>query len=295
MCKLILGSLEDVKLDATHSVPTATSANGQGQYTVQYTGSPKMFYASTNYVATGAVQIIDKCPPSVNIEGLRHDSVEIEREFAVIVASTYHSLKTRNISVEELKACLMGFNCLTKVYDGSDQSMFRKQRRNFDDPSTTVTKVWNIIGDYISFFDYDILELIANTLGTDQDRQNIIEYKQMFKVYVSQRLFIEIPLGNSPCPKEGSTLLFVMLDSTYDDCEIGRLKRLQAKLSKILNLNNGVLLLRKVRKGSLQLVFQIPDFIPSDIFPLSSDQESALRELGVTQLNCGEYHFRAKV
>ena len=211
----------------------------------------------------------------------------------------------------------MGFTCLTKVFDGSSQSMLRKQRRKFNEPSATVTIVWNIIAEYFSFFDYDILEMITDNLGNDQDKRSIAEYKKEFKAYAKRRLFSEdissasdpinamaspskengiamLEKNGVPNKEETSKLVFIVLDSSYDDCEIGHLKTLQTKLSSILNLNRGVLQLCKVRKGSVQLVFKIPDFIMDKIFPLSPDQELALQELGVTQLDCGDYHFRAK-
>ena len=250
------------------------------------------------FICLDIVQVIDKCP-GVSIEGLKHESNEIEGKFAKLVASTYQSLIARNISKESLVACLMGFNCLTKVFRGgpemSEMSKFRKQRRKFDDPSASMTTVWNIIGDYFSFFDYDVLEIIVDTLGTNKDKQKIAEYKKSFKAYASRRLFIEVTSKNDPSPNEWNVLLFVMLDSSYDDCEIGHLKKLKANLSEILTLSDSVLVLRKIRKGSIHLVFEIPDFITEVVFPLSPDQESALGELGVTQLDCGDYHFRAKV
>ena len=83
----------------------------------------------------------------------------------------------------------MGLSCTTKVFDGSDQSMFRKQRKKFEDASATIATVWSIIGDYISFFDYDILEIIADTLGTEQDKQNFAEYKNDFETYAKRRVF----------------------------------------------------------------------------------------------------------
>ena len=284
--------IEHENLEAKLSEPTVRSTEGQG----------KCHYSGSQYIldsgATDTVQIIDECPPMVSIEGLRHDSVEIEGLFANVAASIYRSLITRSVAVDRLKACMMGFNCRTKVYDGSDQSMFRKQRRKFDEPSATVTKVWNIIGEYFSFFDYDILELIANTLGTEQDKENVVKYKTEFAAYARRRLVIdEEASGKSPGTNEQSSpdSAFVILDSSYDDCEIGDIKRLQKKLSKIFNLKDGVLQLRKVRKNCVQLVFEIPDFLVHIVFPLLPDQESALGELGVTKLDCGDYHFMAKV
>ena len=257
--------------------------------------------------------MIDECPPMVCIEGLRHESAEIDRKFAKVAASTLKSLQDRNISKDSLVAFLMGFNCLTKVFDGSSQSVFRKQRRKFEDPSATITTVWSIIGEYFSFFDYDILEMIIENLGTDKDKQYITGYKKDFETYAKRRLFsddLSSASDHSPSKENGtamsetngvsnkestSKLMFVMLDSSYDDCEIEHLKTLQTKLSSILNLKRGVLRLRKVRKGSVQLIFEVPDFITDKILPLSLDQESALGELGVTQLDCGNYHFRVKM
>ena len=47
---------------------------------------------------TDIVQVIDEFPPTISIEGLRHESVEIERKFAKLMAGVYQSLISRNIS-----------------------------------------------------------------------------------------------------------------------------------------------------------------------------------------------------
>ena len=245
------------------------------------------------FLTEDIIEYIDKCPFCV--EGLKQQSIDIERKFARLAASTFRSLVTRNISKDCLVACLMGFSCLAMTTDGSDQLVFRKQRRKFEDRSATVATVWSVIGNYFSFFDYDILEQIVDCLGTDQDKQNIAKYKDEFAAYAKQRLIIDPVSSEDNSSDEENASVLVILDSFYDVCEIGELKRLQINLSRILNLKEGVLKLCKVKKSCIQLVFEIPDFITSDVFPLSSDQESALRELGVTQLDCGDYHFRAKV
>ena len=118
------------------------------------------------------------------MEGLKQQSIDIERKFAKLAASIFQSLVTRNISKDSLVACLMGFSCLVKAIDDTgSQLMFRKQRRKFEDPSTTIATVWSVIGNYFSFFDYDILVLIVDTLGTDQDKHSVAVYKDEFKAY----------------------------------------------------------------------------------------------------------------
>ena len=230
---------------------------------------------------------------------MEYESSKIEAKFAKLASSIHQSLITRNVPRDRLVACLMGFSCLTKVFDGGDYSVFHKQRRKFTDPTTTVSSVWIIVAEYFSFFDYEVLELIVDDLGDENDKRKVAGYRKDFEAYAKRRMFIDqTKTENEVSPGEKSTfdqIVYVMLDSSYDDCDVGHLKKLQEKLSNLLKLKRGVLRLRKVRKGSIQVLFQIPDVITDIIFPLSPDQESALRELRVTQLDCRNYHFRAKV
>ena len=230
-----------------------------------------------------------QCPPS---EILRTESQEIDKKFAKVTNIIYQSLLARDKSKEDLKACLIGFSCCTPVFVDSDQLEFHEQRKKFNDPSATLTTVWNVVGEYFSFFDYDILEMIVDTLGTDQDKQVFAEYEKDFKAYAEERLVID-KQGDPDTDGHSTTIMFIKLDSSYNGCEIGHLKALQRKLTALLNIENGVLQLRRVMKGSVQLVFEILYIV--DVFPLSSKQELALQELGVEQLDCGNYHYRHEV
>ena len=64
------------------------------------------------------------------------------------------------------------------------------------------------------------------------------------------------------------------------------------KLSEILRVSSqGVLRLCQVEKGCFQLTFQVPSFVQHEVFPLSREQERALKTEGVIKLTCGEYQF----
>ena len=216
-------------------------------------------------------------------------------KFGRLAAKFYQSLLIRKIPKDSLVACLMGFNCLSKVYRGSNPSLFRKQRRKFEDSNTTVETVWRIIGEYFSFFDYEVLEVITDILGTEEDKEDFLNYKKDFEEYVKQRLFTSQTLSESSISSNEENTVLFKLDNLYDDCAFGCLKRLQARISSILKLNKGVLQLRNIKDGCVLLVFEVPEFIVEHIFPLSAEQESALQELGVTGLDCGDYHFAKKV
>ena len=82
----------------------------------------------------------------------------------------------------------------------------------------------------------------------------------------------------------------------YEQFTVKELKSFRYRLSKIFYVSpQSVLRLCQVEEGCLQLTFQVPSFVQQEIFPLSSEQESALAAEGVIKLTCGDYLFTAKV
>ncbi len=228
-------------------------------------------------------------PP--RIKELRLSSMKMEIQFGNLVSQLCQSLEMRTISKDSLVAGLMGFNCLNKVFDSRNQCVFRDQRDKLC-KCLTIAEVWQIIADYFSFFDYDMVELITNQFGTDVDKENMKLYKTKFVGYA--KCVVEKGKISSDS-REDTVTMIVKLDSSYDNCEMSRLKLFESNLSSILNLKDGVLKLCKIDDGCIELTFLLPSFITSDIFPLSTDQERALHSQGVLQLHCGDVNYTAEV
>ena len=92
------------------------------------------------------------------------------------------------------------------------------------------------------------------------------------------------------------TDLVLKLDSVYDKFTVKELKKFEYRLTRILHVSpQSVLRLCRVEEGCLQLIFQVPSFVQQEIFPLSSEQESALVAEGVIRLTCGDYQFAVEV
>ncbi|XP_064385325.1 uncharacterized protein LOC135334177 isoform X4 [Halichondria panicea] len=223
-------------------------------------------------------------------EELEADSMKMEIQFSALVSDLLKSLQIRRISKGSVVASLAGFNTLKKVFGRRNQCVFRAQRGKLDKCST-ITDVWKIIADYFSFFNYEIVDQITNSLGTDEDKENMKLYKTCFIEYARRRLVKEEISSDS---REDTVTMIVKLDSSYDNCELSRLKLFEWNLSSILNLNDVVLKLGKIDDGCIELTFLLPSFITSDIFPLSTDQERALQSQGVLQLHCGDVHYPAE-
>ena len=225
---------------------------------------------------------------------LEKESHEMDFKFNALSCSICQSLKAQNVLKDALLTCLMGLKVMQPCFQGKKQRIFRKQRRKLE-KCQTVDEVWWIISDYFSFFNFKLLKHIADRLGTKEDKEKVVTYEQEFHTYAT-RLLSECPSQfGSRVTEEDSTDLIVKLDSSYDDCTLCYLEELETKLSDVLQLEHGVMRLCHVHPGCYELTFQVPSFVETDVFPLSPEQEAALKALGVIRLQCGNYKCSIKV
>ena len=148
-----------------------------------------------------------------------------------------------------------------------------------------------ILNDYFSFFNYHIIEYIIKALGTEEDKAELQKYKDDFSQYAKRRIF-ECQSEFGPVSDVHHADIFVKVDAQYENYTVAEIEVLRNKLSEILCVSSqGVLRLCRVEKGCFQLTFQVPSFVQHEIFPLSREQERALKAEGVIKLTCGGYQF----
>ena len=158
----------------------------------------------------------------------------------------------------------------------------------------TIPKVFMVLNDYFSFFNYHIIEHIIEELGTEKDKAELRRYKEEFNQYAKRRIFECLP-EFGPVSDADHADVFVKLDSPYDNYTVAQIEGFRHKLSEILCVSSqGILRLCRVDKGCFQLMFQVPSFVQQEIFPLSRKQEMALEDEDVIRLTCGGYQFRVK-
>ena len=154
-----------------------------------------------------------------------------------------------------------------------------------------IPKIFLVLKDYFSFFNYDIIEHIITVLGTEEDKANLQSYKNRFDQYAKRRIY-ECGPHFGPVSDTDHADVFVKVDSLYDNYTVEEIKGFCNKLSDVLQISSqGVLRLCRVEKGCFQLTFQVPSFVQQKIFPLSRGQEETLEAEGVIKLTCGEYRF----
>jgi len=185
----------------------------------------------------------------------------------------------------------MKFETYEPVLKDSKAPVFHQQFKNLEKADSIEDIFW-ILKDYMSFFNYHLIEHIINVLGTEEDKAELKKYKTNFQQYAKRRVY-ECPPQFGPVSNVGHADIFVKVDSRYEDYAVIEIEVFSQKLSELLKVSyEGVMCLCTVEKGCFQLTFQIPLFVKEEVFPLSREQERALAAEGVTRLTCGKYQFQ---
>ena len=222
------------------------------------------------------------------------ESEDIERKFWHLHSRVYESLRERNVPVDRLVTHLLSLRAFDPVSKESQKPLLQTFFRELRSAGSIEEVLW-IIKDYFSFFNYHVIEHIVVELGTEQDRVELQNYEKEFDQYSKRRIY-ECPPVYGSKSNAGHADLVVKVDSMYEEFTVKELKKFQCRLSRIFCVTpQSVLRLCQVEEGCLQLIFQVPSFVQQEIFPLSSEQESALAAEGVIRLTCGDYQFTAKV
>ena len=243
--------------------------------------------------------------PYLDIGGLTHEQKqilegrlwcecrEIMLKFQHVVSVARKSLMRRGVTVDELLSCLT----ILEAFDPVKKEKEPMSPKCYVEVMTadTIPKVFIALSNYVSFFNYDIIDLIVDELGTQEDKQELQKYKDEFQRYAKRRIYQCLPQFG-PVSEMGQTDIFVKVDAHYESYTVKELRVFQHRLSEILhNSSQRVLHLCRVEKGCFQLTFQVPSVVQQRMFPLSSEQERALEAEGVIKLTCGNYEFVTKV
>ena len=225
---------------------------------------------------------------------LHKEFMNITNHFQCLVSTTLKSLQKQCVRVRDLLPHLMTLGTYEPVFKDSQEPVLRQQFKTLE-KAESISDIFWILKDYMSFFNYHIIKHIIKTLGTEEDKERLREYKKKFHQYAKRRVYECLP-QYGPESKAGHADIFVKVDSQYENYTVAEIEDFRHKLSKILHVSSqGVLRLCRVEKGCFQLLFQVPSFVQQTIFPLSKEQERGLTAEGVIRLTCGEYKFQVSI
>jgi len=225
---------------------------------------------------------------------LRTESKRINMQFQCLVSTALTSLKKQHVTVCDILPHVMTFGADKPVLKNSQAPVF-DERLNDLEKAGDLSEVFMGLKDYMSFFNYHLIEHIINGLGTEKDKAELKKYKTNFQQYAKRRVY-ECPPQFGPVSKVGHANILVKIDSRYENYTLAEVEDFGQELNDLLGASSkGVLRLCWIQKGCFQLTFQIPSFVQQEIFPLSREQERALEAKGVIKLTCGEYQFQVSI
>ena len=219
-------------------------------------------------------------------EQLIFETENIKTKFADFSLLTKKSLaENPNNSLEDIKDCILSLEAFTedkevKVVDLESKQEIKKAK--------SLSEVFMVLRtyNYISFFNYQIIEHLIKHHGSADDRERLAEYLSALKEF-SQRSVFEVPPSVFSCQKRDSesTKIFA-LKCTQRVITLDGVQILKRKVAQILGLRSSALQLCSIKKGCVELHFLVSAAVADHIFPVSPSQHSALSEIGIRVLSC---------
>jgi len=213
---------------------------------------------------------------------------DIQGEFLVLFTQIQNYLKSKEVTVREF------INFLKKVPGYSRRSLFDVS--NFYEASD-LTDVFDIVSDRCSWFNHSLIGFIVDGYCKDNEemKEAYQKYHTLFQEYCNNRV-IKCPFKNGfgNGRKEHKELV-MKVDRKWEDIRIEELEEVVFNLARILKVSRHTLHLCSVENGCVQLTLLVPNNIPDAVFPLTTEQKEAMREIGVIELQCGAYHFSCQV
>lgn len=192
------------------------------------------------------------------------ETIEIRCKFSALTKSLIESFKKR-IPLEDIKTAVIGLV-------SRDEEI-----RN----AATIANIFTTLyfKEYISFFQYDIVEHLVNLYGSSDDKKEFAEYHRNLECYCKRNVF-EVPqsiFGNNS-RKDRNLIAFKCTDKVL---KLHDVRDIQRKVATILGVKSSALRLSSIKKGCVELYFQpINASMAESIFPLSATKQSDLSKLG---------------
>ena len=161
----------------------------------------------------------------------------------------------------------------------------------------SVRTILRVIKPHYSFFNYEIIRLIikkSDLLTNDGAEKELEIYDKKFHDYCKHRVY-ECPPVYSERLQSHATIHLKWDKSIYDDFTVDGVLDFMFRLIRLLDVNPSNFDIISVDIGCVQILYQLPRYLVSRVFPLTLRQEILLHdELEVTEFYCWDYKYTGK-
>ena len=239
-------------------------------------------YVNTKDLSDGEKEILE-CR-------LKEAFLSINREYAKFTYSLRKSLEKCSITPKELADVLMDVRGCLPLAKHSKHSSLLEDRYGDLRSAEDIAKVFRILRDYSSFFNYDLIAFIVEVLGTEQDQQNLASYQEKFAAYCKRHVF-ECPSYSGRSHKLASFTLKVDQRMTVGESGIFTVESLlqfKSKVAEVFDITRYSLKLCSIQEGCLEILFQTPNHIMEIILSQVNRQQLNLHSLGIQKMWYGD-------
>ena len=208
---------------------------------------------------------------------LRSDIRSMKIKFSDFRVAIRDSLEHR-VPLDKIKDSILSLDAFT---DGIGVKVLDPQDAQKIESAESLSRVFITLSEYISFFNYEIIEHLIHQYGTVEDEKKLQEYCLAFKTFCKRNVY-EVP--PSAYSKPRSEAKEFVLKCSQHTLALHDVQVIKDKVAKVLGLNYSTLQLSTIEKGCVELHFFIPAAVADRIFPVSPSQNSALDEIGVRVL-----------
>ena len=223
----------------------------------------------------------------------QHETKQTMAAFASLVNETCKSIETK-VTVEMFALWLKQI----KAFVSCSKPTPGLLAQQIDEISQggSIERMFLILSDYWSWYNYYLLEEIINTFGDEDDQRRLDDYKEQFSTFAHNRIveFSQHPMTFGDAVGDGNArvpLLF-KVDRDWDDVHINQLAEIHGNLADILEVHPHTLYLASIRKGCILMKFLVPSSVAQAVFPLSASQKQALAVTDVMLVKCGSHCHR---
>lgn len=171
-----------------------------------------------------------------------------------------------------------------------------EEMRNQFDEAQTVSQFICVLGQYISWFNYDLAVRIVKVYLSDKKElvKQWANYRERLKEYFASDNSFAVQYGDAidfGLPRDYLNCRVMIVKVTRDDYSMNDMFFFHEAIPKALFIENYRFHLCRVDRGCLQLTYSVPDFLYSVLFPLSTQQCHSLAEIGIFKVTCGDYAY----
>ena len=210
---------------------------------------------------------------------LAYDTYQMVVQFDRLTLSTRKSIKNQGVLTRDLASSLLSFRAFASSVN---QTPLLQEHQSVILSTDSIAQIFLILREHISFFNYEIIKLVIEDLGTDEDRTKLKEYEAAFSEFCQRNVF-EIPphiYGQALTHgTEHNIIVFKYTPTVASTLQAVRWTRFE--ISKILGIEPYSLQLCSVEKGCLELHFLIPSFMTEHVLASSEICFKALQDINV--------------